>query len=189
MDVTRTTTEEVLVQLLMTLGADPDDPNFQGTPRRVAAWLRDHFITDEAFERNVEVLAKAVFPSDYDGMITQDHIIAYGLCPHHLMSVRYHVAVGYLPQRKVIGLSKLARVVNLCLARADLQEDLTVLLAKTLQQMLGTTDVAVVVKGKHSCMSVRGVKAHKSHTTTSEMRGHFQQDEGGCKSEFLRLIR
>jgi GTP cyclohydrolase IA len=176
-------------RLLTALDIDIHDPNYRDTPKRYAEWLMTHFPSDAEFVDRLDDLSTATFPSDYNGLVVQTKIQADGLCPHHLLPVRYKVAVGYLPEDQAIGLSKLTRITQLCFTKAGLQEDLTELLAAALQAALNTKDVAVVVQGVHMCMSVRGVKAHEGETTTSAMTGKFMRNEGGIKEEFLLLIK
>lgn len=187
-DQRRLEVRDAVAELLVRLGSDLRDPNLADTPERVAKWLLSHFPSEEDYADAFKELRGAVFPTKYQGIIAQTGIRANGLCPHHLLPVSYDVAVGYIPDDSALGLSKLARVANLTLSRAGLQEDLTATLAKSLQELLGIMDVAVVVRGRHSCMSVRGVKMHSSVTTTSEMRGLFRTNTNDCKTEFLQLV-
>ncbi len=177
-----------LVRLLTALDLDHKDPNLKGTPQRVAEWLLEKFPSEAADKAMLKELARAYFPTDYDGMLAQTDIRVYGLCPHHFKDVMYTIAVGYVPKGRAIGLSKLTRISEFCLGRATLQEDGTADLATTLQEVLATENVAVVVKGRHYCMVSRGVKQHNTMTTTAEMRGLFRKDESGIKSEFLQLV-
>lgn len=184
-----TSTHAAIVRLLTALGVDQKDPNYKETPRRVATWLLTKFPLEPDQEVERQLLAKKAFPSNYDGLVAQVGIKVYGLCPHHFLPVAYTVAIGYLPQGKTIGLSKLARLAELELGVAITQEDGTSKLADSLKVMLSALDVAVVVHGVHNCMVVRGVKQQSTFTQTAEMYGKFRLDAGGLKSEFLALVR
>jgi GTP cyclohydrolase I len=174
--------------MLLYLGCDLSDPNLIGTPRRVSTWMLQLFPTEEERHKQFQALRGAVFPTPYRGMVSQTGITVSGACIHHLMPIDYCVSIGYLPDEKAIGLSKLARAAKLYLSPAGIQEDATRHLADGLVELLEVENVAVVVRGRHSCMVARGVEMPDSLTTTSEMRGAFLLDEGGCKSEFLQLV-
>lgn len=181
-------THAAVVRLLTALEVDQKDDNFKETPRRVATWLLAKFPSVEDQEVQRGLLAKATFPSNYDGIVAETGIKTYGLCPHHFKDVTYNVSVGYLVSGRMLGLSKLARLVEVELGVAITQEDGTFNLALSLGKLTRTDDVAVVVSGAHSCMTNRGVRQHGAVTHTSEMRGKFRSDQGGIKSEFLSLI-
>lgn len=182
-------THAAVVRLLTALGVSQRDDNFKETPRRVATWLLTKFPTYEEQEVQRGLLSKATFPSNYDGIVAETGIHVTGLCPHHFKDVTYDVSVGYLVHGRMLGLSKLARLAELELGIAITQEDGTLSLALSLSKLTRVDDVAVVVRGVHSCMTNRGVKQHSAVTSTSEMRGKFRSDQGGIKSEFLSLIR
>lgn len=183
----KTLVEAAVKRLLTALDVDTKDENYKDTPKRYAEWVMEHFTTETEFNTSLRELSKSKFPSEYDGLVAQTHIIANGLCPHHLLPVKYKVTVGYLPTGMDIGLSKLTRITQLCLARAGLQEDLTQVLARSLQTALVTEDVAVIVRGEHMCMVCRGVKSIDSETITSSMMGRFIRDDKHARSEFLLL--
>lgn len=183
----QTRIEAAVKRLLTSLDVDVKDENYRDTPKRYAEWIAEHFTSDAEFNASLQSLAKSKFPSKYNGLVAQTNIVANGICPHHLLPVKYKVAVGYLPTGMDIGLSKLTRITQLCLARAGLQEDLTQVLATSLQTALETEDVAVIVRGEHMCMVCRGVKAVDSETITSSMMGRFIRDDKHARSEFLLL--
>lgn len=172
--------------LLSSLRVDLKDENFIETPARVAGFFQTHFISRDEFEENMEGFKKAVFPSEYNNMVIQVPIHAYGMCPHHLLPVLYKVAIGYIPKEHTIGLSKLAKIANLCMKPPMLQETATTFLADAFEDILRTPDVAVVVGGKHMCMMIRGLKDPSTVTLTSSMRGAFM-DEASTRSEFYSL--
>ncbi len=172
--------------LLKALGVDLTDENFIETPRRFATFLLEHFTDGSEFELALETFKESVFTSEYDGMILQN-FSAVGMCPHHLLPVMYSGVIGYIPQEKTIGLSKLSRMAELCLHNPILQEFATLLLADTVSDVVETEHVAVLLRGQHTCMSIRGVKAHKSFTITSELKGLFY--DTAARSEFLSLAK
>ena len=183
----QTRVEAAVKRLLTALDVDDHAPNFKETPKRYAEWISQHFTTDLEFKVALDLLSKASFPSTYSGLVMQTEVTSDGICPHHLLPVRYRVAIGYLPNGTAIGLSKLTRIARLCLSRAGIQEDLTAELASSLQTALKTEDVAVVVRGIHMCMICRGVRAVNSTTTTSSMLGRFIRDDKHAREEFLLL--
>jgi GTP cyclohydrolase IA len=171
--------------LLKTLGVDLADENFVETPRRFATYLMEHFYLDA--EQDLEEWKNSVFPSEYEGMVIQGNIKADGMCPHHLLPIDYTIAVGYIPQEDALGLSKLARIAKSCAQAPKLQEDITLEIAVTLEDVLQTQNVAVLVQGVHSCMAIRGIKAHESSTSTSVFKGDFYSDLN-TRNEFLTLL-
>lgn len=178
-----------VADLLNALGVNLSDPNYVDTPDRYARWVLEHFPDrSSSIEDELRGLESKTFPTRYHGMVTQTGITVNGLCPHHLLPVTYDVAVGYIPKDKAIGLSKLARIAHSILSPAGLQEDGTVLIAEVFSLLLDVEDVAVVVRGVHSCMTVRGIREHDSETTTSEMRGVFLSNERQAKDEFLQIV-
>lgn len=178
-----------VARLLTALGVDWEhEPNYKDTPRRVTQWLTEKFPSETERTVTKAILAKKVFPSNYDGIVAQVGIKINGLCPHHLLPVVYTVAIGYIPAGHTIGLSKLARLADVELGIAVTQEDGTFNLANSLDLMVHSRDVAVVVRGVHNCMVVRGVKQQATYTTTSEMRGKFRINAGGIKEEFMMLV-
>jgi len=177
--------DSLVSDLLKELKVDLSDDNFKDTPRRFADYLLQLFRTKKEDELALETFKKAIFPTSYSGMVILKGSECYGICPHHLLPVRYIVSIGYLPAGKVIGLSKLSRVADLCLQRPLLQETATEELAKSLSVLLETEDVAVVVSGNHMCMTVRGVRKGRTSTITSSLKGQFLLPE--VRAEFLHL--
>lgn len=175
-----------LQQVLEALGADLEDENLKGTPKRVLNYLVEHFGADRDFAETLEKCKLATFPSEYDGIVAVENIEVFGICPHHLLPVIYRISVAYIPTKRVIGLSKLARLTEACGKQPVLQEDLTKILADTFSDLLETDNVAVLVKGVHMCMIARGV-TQKAKAITSEMRGSFFDDDK-ARGEFFRLV-
>lgn len=175
--------------LLTALGVDLTDENFADTPRRFATYMLEHFLSAKQFEAVVDECRAKTFPSSYDGMVVEQKITAWGMCPHHLLPVSYRVDVAYLPSRRAIGLSKLARIADVCARMPLLQEEATILIANTLRSVLQASDVAVVMRGQHLCMRARGVKVHDGgEVTTSSLTGQFKYDPS-TRAEFLALTR
>jgi GTP cyclohydrolase I len=171
--------------MLEFLGIDRDDEDFAETPRRFASYLREHFPSTVEVEAQLEKFAAATFPSTYKGMVFVDDVHADGMCPHHLLPVRYTITIAYIPKERVVGLSKLPRIAEIIARQAKLQETITESIASTLAKLLSTPHVAVVVKGIHSCMSVRGVR-QTVPVSTSDVRGDFL-DDGTTKQEFFAM--
>ena len=180
------TNEELVTNLLINLGLDITNRNLVDTPKRFCKVLEQFAGFGIDFESEYKKLSEAVFPHDGENMITANAIKVFSLCPHHLLPVQFSVSIAYLPHGWVIGLSKLARFAKLCARRLDLQEDYTRNLGLTLQDWLKTKDVAVLVKGKHMCMEMRGVEV-SCEIVTSEVLGAFRKDPS-VRNEFHRLI-
>lgn len=176
--------EQIFAEALKELGVNLKDPNFIDTPKRVAKSMR-HFFRNERDEVIADI-KKKVFPSSHDQIVMVKDIEAFGMCPHHLLPIIYNVAIGYIPHGKVLGLSKLARLAIAEFSYPKLQEDATKDIADTMEDMLNTRGIMVVVKGVHGCMRCRGIEMN-STCITSECRGILRAD-GGAKSEFLKLL-
>lgn len=184
-----TPVERAVATLLETLGVNLEDENYRETPKRVAKFLKGHFRSSDDVTREIESLRRAVFPSKYPGVITVGPTRAYGLCPHHLLPVIYDITVAYIPEKVTIGISKLARLPRLVAQQPQLQEDMTTEIAEAFRGLLDTDHVAVLVKGRHMCMCVRGVEQDRAVTTTSEMHGFFEDSHETSKMEFFQIAR
>jgi GTP cyclohydrolase I len=183
------TVENHIARVLQDLGVDLNEPDFRDTPLRVARMYNDLFESckvDLKEEKNKILDTK--FPCDNDNMVVVKDIRVYSLCPHHLVPVEYDIAIGYIPKKYVLGLSKLVRISELFAKRPVLQETMTVEIANAIQEGLKPVGVAVFVKGKHYCMVMRGVKQKDSKTTTSHLIGVFKDPNDTSRAEFLRLI-
>ena len=163
-----------------------EEQNLKSTPQRVARMFEELAFFDPG---HIETLFKAVFPSENSQMIIQRSIYATGVCPHHLMPIRYNVAVAYVPKEKVIGLSKLPRLVEAFCRRLDVQENVTDDIADAIEEKLEPRGVMVVMEGSHGCMTYRGVRQHDTITTTSAVRGVFRDPQEQARGEFLALMR
>lgn len=166
---------------------DPYGPNFIHTPGRVAKAYIEIF--DGLFDQGdlVKELLSKTFPAKADEMITVGPIEVWSMCPHHFLPVQMWVWVAYIPKKKVLGLSKLARLAELLAKRPALQEDTTIDIARTLQKGLSPLGSACLIKGRHLCMEMRGVKK-KALTTTTALEGVFRKNSA-AKAEFLASVR
>jgi GTP cyclohydrolase IA len=172
--------------MLAGLGEDPDREGLLSTPRRVEKSLK--FLTS-GYAVNIDTLInQALFTVDYSEMVIVKDIDFYSLCEHHLLPFFGTCHVAYLPRTKVIGLSKIPRIVDAFSRRLQVQERLTNQIASTIQDAIDPLGVAVVMEGTHLCMAMRGVEKQKSAAVTSAMLGTFRED-ARTRTEFLTLIR
>jgi len=180
--------ELAIAKILSNLGINLNEPDFIDTPNRVARMYSEMFYmrTKQAQEELKDILS-TTFPTDNDEMIVVQNIQTCSLCPHHLTIVDYNIDVAYIPIKKAIGLSKIARFVELLSKQPILQEQLTVLIAKHLMDILKPLGVGVRIKGKHYCMIARGIKQRDSFTVTSALLGVFK-DKEATRAEFLSFI-
>ena len=173
-------------QLLQEIGEDPGRDGLQQTPGRVAKALR--FFTRGYQQDPREVLGEALFDVSYDEMVLVKDIDFYSLCEHHLLPFFGRAHVAYIPNGRVLGLSKVARLVDVFARRLQVQERLTVEIAETIDREMRPRGVAVVIEAIHLCMMMRGVEQQNSFAITSSLRGAFQSDSK-TRSEFMELIR
>ncbi len=177
---------DLIRNLLKELGEDPDREGLRDTPRRVEVSLK--YLTS-GYEADVDkVLNNALFTVDYSEMVIVKDIDFFSLCEHHLLPFFGKVHVAYIPRHKVIGLSKIPRLVEVFARRLQVQERLTSEIAETIERKIDPLGVAVVVEATHLCMSMRGVEKQNSFAITSAMLGGFRND-ARTRSEFLELIR
>jgi GTP cyclohydrolase IA len=177
--------EELYREILKEIGEDPDREGLQRTPARAAAALREF---TRGYRQDVgTVLNQAVFSEEYDDMVIVKDIEMYSLCEHHLVPFFGSVHVGYLPQGKILGLSKIARVVEMFSRRLQVQERLTHEIAHAIEDAINPRGVAVVVQAKHLCMMSRGVEKQNSSMITSCVLGVFRSDRG-TRQEFMELL-
>jgi GTP cyclohydrolase I len=176
---------DLVRQLLAALGEDPSRDGLVETPRRVDKSLR--FLTSGYRADVDEIINGALFTVTYNEMVMVRDIDMYSLCEHHLLPFFGKCHVAYIPDGKVIGLSKIPRVVDVFARRLQVQERLTTQIAETLMEKLKPLGVAVVIEATHLCMAMRGVEKQNSVTVTSAMRGVFHQDPR-TRAEFLELI-
>jgi GTP cyclohydrolase I len=178
--------KEIIRQLLAELGEDPSREGLRDTPNRVEKSLR--FLTSGYAADVDEVLNNALFSVDYNEMVIVKDIDFYSLCEHHLLPFFGRCHVAYLPQGRVIGLSKIPRLVEIFARRLQIQERLTSQIAQTIEEKLNPLGVAVVIEATHLCMSMRGVEKQNSFALTSAMLGVFRSD-ARTRMEFLELIK
>jgi GTP cyclohydrolase I len=172
--------------MLKELGQDPGRDGLERTPKRVAQALR--FLTQGYHQDPVEILNDALFSVSYDEMVMVKDIEFYSLCEHHMLPFFGRVHVAYVPNDKVVGLSKIPRLVEMFSRRLQVQERLTTEIAETLEQVLEPRGVAVVSEAIHLCMMMRGVEQQSASAVTSSMRGAFKSDSK-TRAEFMDLIR
>jgi len=173
-------------KLIESVGEDAEREGLKTTPERAAKAFS--YITSGYKEDVLKVINNALFQSDNDEMIIIKDIELYSLCEHHLLPFYGKCHVGYLPEGKIIGISKVARVVNIFARRLQLQENLTKQIAETLLKYIGAKGVGVVIEAKHLCMMMRGVEKQSSIMTTSCMLGDFRT-QSSTRAEFLSLIK
>jgi GTP cyclohydrolase I len=178
--------EESVRDLLVQLGEDPDRPGLRETPGRVRRSLAD--LTRGYAQDPHEVVGGAIFEEPYDEMVVVKDIELYSLCEHHLLPFFGKAHVAYLPNGRIVGLSKLPRLVEVFSRRLQVQERLTVQIAEALNELLLPQGVGVVIEASHLCMMMRGVEKQNSRTTTSCLLGRFNDDEK-TRAEFLNLVQ
>jgi len=178
--------EELVQEMLVRLGEDTQREGLQQTPERVRKSLE--FLTRGYHEDADALLKGALFTVDYDEMVIVKDIEMFSLCEHHLLPFFGKVHVAYIPKGKVIGLSKVPRLIELFSRRLQIQERLTTQIAETIQRVIEPQGVGVVIEARHLCMMMRGVEKQHSAAVTSSMLGCFRNEQE-TRSEFLSLIR
>jgi GTP cyclohydrolase I len=178
--------DELYRQIIEAVGEDPEREGLAKTPARAAEAMR--YLT-RGYQMDVaEVLNGAIFEEPYEDMVIIRDIEFFSLCEHHLLPFYGKAHIGYLPQGKIIGISKLARLVDVFAQRLQVQERMTVQIGQALQEALNPKGVAVVLEARHLCMMARGVRKQDSQVTTSEMLGTFREDRR-TRQEFLNLLQ
>jgi len=178
--------QDLVAALLQELGEDPEREGLRDTPKRVEKSLR--FLTS-GYEADIDgVINNALFSVDYSEMVIVKDIDFYSLCEHHLLPFFGKCHIAYIPTKKVIGLSKIPRLVEVFARRLQVQERLTHQIAEIIEEKIAPIGVAVVMEGTHLCMAMRGVEKQNSLAITSAMLGAFR-DNARTRSEFLELIR
>ncbi len=178
--------EEQFRAIIEAIGENPDREGLVRTPHRAARAME--FLT-QGYEQNLdEIVNQAVFESSNDEMVIVKDIELYSLCEHHLLPFIGKAHVAYLPSGKVIGLSKIPRIVDMYARRLQIQENLTQQIGQSIESVTGALGVAVVIEAKHLCAMMRGVQKQNSAMVTSVMLGRFR-DDPRTRQEFLELIR
>lgn len=183
------TTEQIarhVEAILVLLGEDPEREGLVKTPERVAKALQ--FITKGYQEDGVEIIRGAIFDEEYQQMVLVKDIDLYSTCEHHMMPFIGKCHIAYIPNGKITGLSKIARVVETFARRLQVQERLTVQIRDCIEEALHPLGVAVVIEASHTCMQIRGVEKANSITTTSAFSGAFLNSDK-TRNEFLNLIK
>ncbi len=184
--LTGATFQELLREMIVRLGEDPDRDGLLRTPERMQRSLE--YLTKGYREDPEKLLKGALFNVDYDEMVIVRDIEMFSLCEHHLLPFFGKVHVAYIPKGKVIGLSKLPRLIDVFARRLQVQERLTTQIAETIQKAIEPQGVGVVIEARHLCMMMRGVEKQHSSAVTSSMLGVFREEKE-TRDEFLALIR
>ena len=172
-------------EILKELGEDPEREGLVRTPYRAQEAMK--FLTRGYHQNLKELLNEAVFEEDYDDMVIVRDIEFYSLCEHHLLPFYGRAHVGYIPNGKIVGISKVARIVDMFARRLQVQERMTIEIADAMQEALSPRGVAVVTEAKHMCMLMRGVEKQNSLVTSSHVLGDFRKDRA-TREEFMQHI-
>lgn len=178
--------KEHFAQIITGIGEDLNRPGLVDTPERAAKAFK--FLTRGYNQTLDEIVNGALFPSESSEMIMVKDIELYSLCEHHMLPFIGKAHVAYIPTGMVLGLSKVARIVDMYARRLQIQEQLTVQIAESVQQITGASGVGVIIEAKHMCMMMRGVEKQNSSMKTSAMLGSFRSNQA-TRTEFLSLLR
>jgi GTP cyclohydrolase I len=184
--LTSATYEELVREMIVRLGEDPDREGLLRTPERVEKAMQ--FLVKGYKEDPAVLLSDALFTVNYDEMVIVKDVEMFSLCEHHLLPFFGKVHVAYIPKGKVIGLSKIPRLIDAFSRRLQIQERLTTQIAEAIQNAIEPQGVGVVIEARHLCMMMRGVEKQHSSAVTSSMLGCFRSEEE-TRTEFLSLIR
>lgn len=177
--------EKSVENILLGIGEDPQREGLLRTPHRVAKAYKELTV---GYDMDVkEIINDALFTVEYNEMVVVTNIEFYSLCEHHLLPFHGQAHIAYIPNNKVVGLSKIPRIVNMFARRLQVQEKMTQQIAETIQETLNPQGVGVVIKGHHMCMSMRGVQKEQAQMTTSALLGSFQTNPS-TRSEFLNFV-
>jgi GTP cyclohydrolase I len=184
--LTSASMNELLREFLVRMGEDPERDGLQRTPERMGRAFE--YLTKGYKEDPEKILRDALFDVSYDEMVIVKDVEVFSLCEHHLLPFYGKVHVAYLPKGKVIGLSKIPRLIDVFARRLQVQERLTTQIAESIQRAIEPQGVGVVIEARHLCMMMRGVEKQHSSAVTSSMLGAFRDDQQ-TRNEFLSLIR
>lgn len=174
------------LEILSQIGEDPKREGLRDTPKRAAKAMQ--YLT-QGYRQNLDdIINNAVFSSDNDDMVVVKNIEMYSLCEHHMLPFIGRCHIAYIPNGKVLGLSKFARIVDMYARRLQIQENLTRQIADAVMKVTGAKGVGVVVEAQHMCMMMRGVEKQNSHMRTSTVLGLFR-DDARTRNEFLQLVQ
>ena len=174
--------------ILRQAGYDLRDPHFKDTPDRFAKTILEEYSANHDEEQAVKEILSRDFPEDYSGMVISKYIEFQSLCPHHLLPFFGHAHVGYLPDGEVVGISKLARLVDYLAKSISTQERLTAGIVQSINVVLKPRGAIAVLSAIHTCMVARGARQASAITVTSDCSGYFSDNKSGCKDEFMQLI-
>ena len=178
--------KELTKKLLIEIGEDPDRDGLLNTPLRVAkSW---NFLSKGYSQDINEIINNAIFEEEYDQMVVVKDIEFYSMCEHHLLPFFGVAHIAYIPNGKIIGLSKIPRILDMFARRLQVQERMTQEVAGMLQSKLNPRGVAVIIEAQHMCMQMRGVEKKKSYMSTSSMLGIFREDNK-TRKEFLDIVK
>jgi GTP cyclohydrolase I len=180
------TTQQIYTELLARLGEDPTRDGLLATPKRMERSME--FLTRGYHQSIEDVLHGALFDVDYDEMVMVRDIEFYSLCEHHLLPFFGRAHIAYVPKGKVVGLSKIPRIVDVFARRLQVQERMTQQIASAIEDAIRPQGVGVVIEAQHLCMMMRGVEKQSSQTTTSSLRGVFKE-QLQTRNEFLQLVK
>ena len=172
-------------EILKEIGEDPEREGLLRTPYRAQEAMK--FLTRGYHQSLEEILNGAIFEEDYDDMVIVRDIEFYSVCEHHILPFYGRAHVGYIPNGKIVGISKVARIVDMFSRRLQVQERMTIEIAQAMQEALNPRGVAVVTEAKHMCMLMRGVEKQNSLVTSSHVLGVFREDRR-TREEFMQLI-
>ena len=178
--------EKLYRELLISIGEDPSRPGLESTPQRASKAFE--FMTRGYKENIDEIINGALFPTTANEMVVVQDIELYSLCEHHLLPFFGRCHIGYIPNGKIIGLSKIARIVDVYARRLQVQENMTDEIATCISKYTGAVGVGVIVEARHLCMMMRGVEKQRAHMKTSCMLGSFRADHK-TRDEFLSLLK
>ena len=179
--------EKSVYNILLALGENPDRPGLLETPKRVRKAYQEIFKYIEVDNSTIACTNSKSFDIESNDLVTELHITCYSMCEHHLLPMKLDINVGYIPNGKVLGLSKIARIADSVCKRPQLQERIGHDIADIIQQATNSEDVIVVISGEHYCMTMRGIQTPGTITKTAAMRGKFDTDHA-LRQEFYNLM-